>query len=262
MTSDGVVSALRRAGCVYAEDEARMLCDAAAGRADVLDRLVARRCAGEPLEHVVGYAELAGVRIAIRPGVFVPRRRSERLVRESAGLVARVADRPPVVVDLGCGSGALLVALLRMAPAGCVAYAIDSSPVAVDCARTNLSGVGVQVVHGTGLGALPSSVRGHVDVIMANLPYVPTAAIALLPREARLHEPRSTLDGGPDGLIPLGAALADAATWLRPDGHYVGELHESQVAAATRLARRYGFDCVASSDPEDGTAVIDLSIRR
>ena len=154
-----------------------------------------------------------------------------------------------------------VVSALRRA--GCVAYAIDSSPVAVDCARTNLSGAGGQVVQGTGLGALPSTLRGQVDVIMANLPYVPTEAIALLPREARLHEPRSTLDGGPDGLTPLAAALADAATWLRPDGHYVGELHESQVAAATRLAYRYGFDCVASSDPDDdGTAVVDLSIRR
>lgn len=256
-----VVAVLRRAGCVFAEDEARIISDAAAGQADALERLLARRCAGEPLELVVGFAELAGARVAIGPGVFVPRRRSERLVHVAAGLLGRVADRPPVVVDLGCGSGALLVAVLGLVPVRCVAYAIDVSPVAVACARANLSHPGARVIEGGGLSALPSTVRGHVDVIIANLPYVPTDAIALLPREARLYEPQTTLDGGPDGLTPFAQAVAEAPTWLRASGHYLGELHESQVGAATQIAQRQGLDFVAAVDTDDGTAVVDLSMR-
>lgn len=261
VTDREVVTALQSAGCVFAEEEARLILAAAAeGPAD-LDGLVARRCAGEPLELVVGYAEFAGVRVTVRPGVFVPRRRSERLVHEVAGLLARVHDHPPVVVDLGCGSGALLVALLDLIGTACTSYAIDNSPVAVACARENLAGTSALIIDDVGLGSLPTSARGTVDVIMANLPYVPTAAIPLLTREARLYEPRSTLDGGPDGLRPLATALGDASTWLRPDGHYVGELHESQVEAATALAGRLGFDCEAAVDAEDGTAVVDLSPR-
>ena len=259
MRDDDVVLALRQAGCVFAEEEARLIIAAAPRRSAELETLVARRCAGEPLERVVGYAEFAGIRVAIRPDVFVPRRRSERLVRDAAALLDRVEGRAPVVVDLGCGSGALLLALLGLMQSRCTAYAIDSSPAAVACARANLAGTGADVIQGFGLKDLPATARGVVDVIMANLPYVPTDAIALLPREARLFEPSSTLDGGPDGLVPLTAALAEASTWLRPGGHYVGELHESQVEAATRLAERYGFECVATVDPDDGTAVVDLT---
>ena len=207
---------------------------------------------------MVGYAELAGVRVAVGPGVFIPRRRSERLVRAAAARIDRVVASPPVVVDLGCGTAALLVALLDLVTSRCTAFAIDSSPAAVACARANL-GSSAQVLEGSGLGCLPAAVRGGVDVIMANLPYVPTDAIALLPREARLYEPRSTLDGGPDGLLPLADALREATTWLRPGGHYLGELHESQVDAAARLADGCGFDFVADVDPDDGTAVIELT---
>jgi release factor glutamine methyltransferase len=114
------------------------------------------------------------------------------------------------------------------------------------------------VIEGAGLAALPDTVRGRVDVIMANLPYVPTGSIGLLPREARLYEPMSTLDGGLDGLAPLTSALAEVATWLHPSGHYLGELHESQLEPATRLAGHFGFTCTASVDSDDRTAVVDL----
>ena len=258
VTEDAIVASLRRAGCVFAEEEAGLIRAAAAGDPAELDRLVTRRCAGEPLELVVGFAEVAGVRVAVGRGVFIPRRRSERLIRAAAARLERVEAHPPVVVDLGCGSGALLVALLDLLGHPCTAYAIDSSPVAVACARANL-GSSAHVLTGSGLAGLPGAVRGDVDVIMANLPYVPTGSIALLPREARLFEPRSTLDGGPDGLVPLASALREAVTWLRPGGHYLGELHDSQVDAAARLADRCGFDFAADVDPDDGTTVIELS---
>jgi release factor glutamine methyltransferase len=262
VTYDEVVGALRAAGCVFAEDEARMIIDAAGGGQAELERLMARRCAGEPLELVVGYAEFAGRRIAVRLGVFVPRQRSERLVRAVAERLEAVRRQQPVVVDLGCGSGALLVALLGMSEAPLLSYAIDTSPVAAECARENLEGTGAYVIEDAGLAALPDALRGQVDVIMANLPYVPTDSIPLLPREARLYEPFAALDGGSDGLGPLESALAEVGAWLRPSGHYLGELHESQVESATRLASRYGFFCTASVDPDDRTAVVDLVAER
>src|SRR3954469_3910348 len=101
-----VVRRLRAAGCVFAEDEARLLLREAR-TADELETLVGRRGGGEPLERGVGWAEFAGLRIAVGPGVFVPRRRTEVLVEEAAALAAPGA----VVVDLCCGSGALGVAV-------------------------------------------------------------------------------------------------------------------------------------------------------
>jgi len=109
-----VVAALRAAGCVFAEDEARLLIDAA-GTMDELAAMVARRAGGLPLEHVLGWAQFWGLRIVVEPGVFVPRRRSEFLVRQAAVLARRreTADRSPVVVvDLCCGSGAVGAALV------------------------------------------------------------------------------------------------------------------------------------------------------
>ena len=258
VTYETLVAALRAAGCVFAEDEATLIIEAADGRAEVVDAMAARRRAGEPLELVIGYADFGGVRVAIRPGVFVPRQRSVALVDAVAAQVSRIHDRRPVVVDLGCGTGALLMALL--ASVDCTGFAIDRSAEAAHCARENLAGTDAVVITGTGLGALPAHALGQVDVIMANLPYVPTAAIATLPREARLYEPWSTLDGGPDGLAPLAEALPGAAEWLRADGHYLGELHESQVDAAIRLADRHGFTCASTVDPDTATAIIDLTL--
>jgi release factor glutamine methyltransferase len=258
ITIDSVVAALRVAGCVFAEAEADLIIEAAGGRRDVVDELVARRCEGEPLELVVGFAELAGVRVRVQPGVFVPRRRSERLVTSVASRLKTINRDDPVLVDLGCGSAALLLAVLAQVDRALTAYAIDNSPIAVACARENLRGRRAEVLEGAGLAALPAHLTGRVDVIMANLPYVPTAAIPLLPREARLYEPQSTLDGGVDGLDPLRAALAAASTWLHAAGHYLGELHESQVDAAAALAAEHGLAFEASVDPDDGTAVIDL----
>src|SRR5512133_2173864 len=103
---DDVVARLRGAGCVFAEDEARLLL-AEAGSGEALEAMVARRVAGEPLEHVLGWAEFCGLRVAVAPGVFVPRRRTEALV-ETAVALGRVGA---VVVDLCCGSGALGLAV-------------------------------------------------------------------------------------------------------------------------------------------------------
>jgi release factor glutamine methyltransferase len=223
-----LVTRLRAAGCVFAEDEADALLSAAASPG-ALEALVARRVSGEPLELVLGWAAFAGLRIAVDPGVFVPRRRTELVVEVAAGLFAPRAGRP-VVVDLCCGSGAVGAALAAaLGPGGIELHAADVDPAAVRCARRNLGPVGGRVHEGDLYAALPAQLRGRVDLLAVNAPYVPTGAIALMPPEARDHEPRPALDGGTDGLEVQRRVAAGARGWLSPAGALVLETSARQA---------------------------------
>ncbi|CAM2842114.1 putative protein N(5)-glutamine methyltransferase [Prescottella defluvii] len=224
-----IVTALRAAGCVFAEAEAHVL-TAAAPTPDALSAMIARRVAGLPLEHVLGWAEFCGVRIQVGAGVFVPRRRSELLVRRAVALV-RPGD---VVVDLCCGSGALGVGVAGEVP-GVELHAADVDPAAVRCARRNVEPIGGHVYEGDLFEALPGSLRGRVAVVVANVPYVPSDAIALMPPEARDHEPRTALDGGPDGLDVQRAVAAEAPRWLRPGGHLLIETSGRQASMSADI---------------------------
>ncbi|MEU9129666.1 putative protein N(5)-glutamine methyltransferase [Kitasatospora sp. NPDC048540] len=244
-----VVGRLRAAGCVFAEEEAGLLLSAARSPAD-LSALVDRRVAGLPLEHVVGWAGFRGLRIAVDPGVFVPRRRTEFLVEQAAALA------PPgaVVVDLCCGSGALGAALAAATP-GLNLYAADVDPAAVRCARRNLPAD--RVFQGDLYGPLPAGLRGRVRILLANVPYVPTGEIGLLPAEAREHEARVALDGGADGLDVLRRVAAEAPRWLAPGGHLLFETSERQTPEAVAVVVRSGLTArVASSEELYSTVVI------
>lgn len=244
-----ITATLRSAGCVFAEDEATLLLDAASD--GDLARMVERRVAGEPLEVIVGWAEFCGLRIEIDPGVFVPRRRTELLVHEAA----RLATGPAVVLDLCCGSGALGVALAHRA--GPVSlYAADVEPAAVRCARRNVATVGGQVFEGDLDEPLPLSLRGAVDLLLANVPYVPTGDLGLMPPEARDHEPRVTLDGGADGLDVLRRVAAVAPTWLRPGGHLLVETSEEQAPAAVAAMTGAGLVARVVVDEDAGATVV------
>jgi release factor glutamine methyltransferase len=242
-----LVAALRAAGCVFAEEEARLLLDEASSPAELMT-WTARRMSGEPLEHVVGWAAFAGLRIAVDPGVFVPRRRSE--------LVVAVAAREPagVVVDLCCGSGALGAALADCWPEAEV-YAADSDPAAVACARRNLPPE--RVYAGDLYAALPAELRGRVDLLVVNAPYVPTGAIATMPREARDHEHHVALDGGGDGLDVQRRVAAEAVGWLGPGGRVVIETGRGQAERTAGLLVSAGFSATVDIDDEvGGTAVL------
>ncbi|KAB2971265.1 putative protein N(5)-glutamine methyltransferase [Streptomyces sp. SS1-1] len=226
LTHDAVVSALRAAGCVFAEDEARLLLSAAGGPGE-LAALVDRRVSGLPLELVLGWAEFAGLRIAVAPGVFVPRRRTEFLVRQALAHVPGAR----VVVDLCCGSGAVGAALAA-ALDGAELHAADIDPAAVRCARRNVAPFGGRVHEGDLFAALPAGLRGRVGILAANVPYVPTGEVPLLPAEARDHEPLVALDGGPDGLDVLRRVAAEAPRWLAPGGCLLIETSERQAPVA------------------------------
>ncbi|MGW2374489.1 putative protein N(5)-glutamine methyltransferase [Kitasatospora sp. NPDC001683] len=246
-----VVSRLRAAGCVFAEDEARILLSTAATTAE-LAAMVRARAQGRPLEHVVGWAEFAGLRIAVDPGVFVPRRRSEFLAAEAA----RLAGPGALVVDLCCGSGALGAAVAATAGHPIELYAADVDPVAVRCARRNLAGTGALLFEGDLFAALPEALRGRVEVLIANVPYVPTGDLELLPPEARLHEARPALDGGADGLDVLRRVAAAAPRWLVAGGALLFETSERQAAGALAVARAAGLAAAVSREEElDATVV-------
>lgn len=244
----GLAARLRAAGCVFAEEEAALLTAEAPSPAR-LEELVSRRVSGEPLEHLLGWAEFCGLRVAVAPGVFVPRRRSELLVREAAGLA------PPraVVVDLCCGSGAVAAALTDVLDHPEV-HASDVDPAAVACARRNLPAGAVHI--GDLFAALPPGLRGRVDVLVANVPYVPSSAIALMPPEARNSEPRTALDGGGDGLDVARRVVDGSRAWLAPGGSLLFEAGEAQIPAASRIVADAGLSARVVSDDGVGATVV------
>jgi release factor glutamine methyltransferase len=248
-TETAVVSRLRAAGCVFAEDEARLLVSES-GTPEDLAAMVDRRAAGTPLEYVLGWAGFCGLRIAVDEGVFVPRRRTEFLVDQAALL----AQSGAVVVDLCCGSGAVGAAL-----AGRVdrveLYAVDVDPAAVRCARRNVP-AGGRVFEGDLYEPLPAALRGRVDVLVANAPYVPTDAVELMPPEARLYEARMALDGGQDGLDILRRVIAAAPRWLAPDGHLLIETSERQAPHAVEAVTAAGLVARVASDERIGATVV------
>ncbi|MCW2633217.1 MAG: putative protein N(5)-glutamine methyltransferase [Pseudonocardia sp.] len=210
------------------------------------------RVAGTPLEQILGWAEFCGLRIVVEPGVFVPRRRTEFLVRQAADL----APPQAVVLDMCCGSGAVGAALAA-ALDGAEVHAADIDPAAVRCARRNLVAAGGQVYEGDLYEPLPAALRGRVDLLVANAPYVPTAAIALMPPEARDHEARVALDGGVDGLDVQQRVAASAPHWLAPSGHLLIETSQRQAPQTAEAFGRSGLiPRVVSSDELDSTVVI------
>jgi release factor glutamine methyltransferase len=268
-TDPQVVARLRAAGCVFAEEEAAILA-ASADTPAQLDAMVARRAGGEPLEQVVGWAEFAGLRVLVDPGVFVPRRRSEYLVEVAVRLAGRQGDAVPrVVVDLCCGTGALgLAVAVELAgdadgPAsaavrlrGVELHAADLDPAAVACARRNVTPAGGHVYAGDLFSALPVSLRGRIGVLICNAPYVPTSEIAFMPSEARDHEALMALDGGTDGLAVLRRVAADAPAWLAPGGVLLVETSERQAPAMATAMDATGLAARVHSDEEWGATVV------
>ncbi|MEU6225547.1 putative protein N(5)-glutamine methyltransferase [Streptomyces sp. NPDC047042] len=248
-----VVAALRAAGCVFAEDEARLIL-ATARDPQELAAMVARRASGLPLEHVLGWAEFGGLRIAVEAGVFVPRRRTEFLVAEA---LAQAPDAS-VVVDLCCGSGAVGAALAA-ALTGVELHVADIDPAAVRCARSNVAAYGGHAHEGDLFDALPADLRGRVGILAANVPYVPTDEVGLLPPEARDHEPLVALDGGGDGLDVLRRVAAGARRWLAPGGCLLVETSERQAPSAIEAFEAGGLATrLAISEELYATVVIGV----
>jgi release factor glutamine methyltransferase len=245
------VTTLRAAGCVFAEDEARLLLAAADGPVELAE-LVRRRADGLPLEVLLGWADFCGLRVAVEPGVFVPRQRSAFLVEQAVASVRRGS----VVVDLCCGTGAVGLAMVA-ALGDLQLHAVDLDPAAVRCAGRNLGGVGARVYTGDLYEPLPAALRGRVEVVVANAPYVPTDAIDLMPVEAREHEPRLALDGGPDGLDLHRRVAIGAPDWLAPGGSLLIETSPQQAGRGAEAMAGAGLTArILESEERQCTVVI------
>ncbi|NYE93927.1 release factor glutamine methyltransferase [Psychromicrobium silvestre] len=236
-----ITDRLRAAGCVFAEEEADLLLSTSQDLAE-LEELVRRRAEGFPLEYLLGWAEFCGLRIAVTPGVFVPRRRTEFLAAQAIELAQRAETA--VLLDLCCGAGAVAAAVAAALP-GVELYAADIDPEAVGCARRNLSDPGngtvTRVFEGDLFAPLPDSLAGRINVIAVNAPYVPTEEIALMPPEARLYEARAALDGGTDGLQVQRRIAAEASRWLAPEGHLLIETSERQAPQTAEIFAARGL---------------------
>lgn len=247
---DQVAARLRAAGSVFAEEEADLLLSELSGTE--LELAVADRTAGEPLEHILGWAEFAGLRILVHPGVFVPRRRSVLLLEQALAHLPRHG----VLVELCCGTAAIATAVAA-GRADVTVHASDIDPAAVACARENLEQYGGRVGLGDLGAAVPPELVGRVDVVVANAPYVPTGQIDLMPREARRHEPLAALDGGPDGTRMQDRVVAAAVELLAPSGVVIVESSRVQAeTTASRMLWRGFTPRVVVDDELDATCVV------
>ncbi|WP_019013992.1 peptide chain release factor N(5)-glutamine methyltransferase [Elioraea tepidiphila] len=247
---------LRAAGIEGPRREARLLLGHVLGRAPGLltieardpvgaaeaarfRELVARRAAHVPAAHLAGTRGFWTLDLIVTPDVLIPRPDSETLIEAA---LAALPDRPTVrrVLDLGTGSGALLLAALSEFPAA-IGLGVDRSPAALAVARANAARAGLADRALFVCGHWSAALDGGFDLVLANPPYVPSGDIAGLEPEVREHDPRAALDGGVDGLDAYRAILADLPRILLPDGVAVLELGAGQGADVSRLAAARGL---------------------
>jgi len=199
------------------------------------DSLVERRLADEPLQYIEGTVAFGPVELLVDPRVLVPRPETEYLFEQ----VIEMADDPDVIVDLCTGSGNLALALAATFPEADV-YAVDLSPGAVAVARSNAdrNDLAIEVLIGDLFDPLPEAIKGSVDVLVSNPPYLATDELANVPSDV-LREPEMALVWGPRGDEVLAAIAAEASEWLSPDGILACEISEFHGDTITRLFERY-----------------------
>ena len=215
-----------------------MVSDVARRSAGTFAAYVDRRAAREPLQHITGRAFFRHLELAVGPGVFVPRPETE-MVAEAAIEAARAVagHAPPVVVDLGTGSGAIALAVAGEVPASRV-HAVESDPDAYAWASRNCSGSGVDLRLGDMADAF-ADLDGAVDVVVSNPPYIPVGAVVRDP-EVATYDPSLALWSGSDGLDAMRVLEVTAARLLRPGGTVVAEHADLQGSSAPEVFRHTG----------------------
>ncbi|MFP5318553.1 MAG: peptide chain release factor N(5)-glutamine methyltransferase [Acidimicrobiia bacterium] len=211
-----------------------------------VESMVARRAAGEPLQYVTGRWGFRALDVFVDRRVLIPRPETEAVVEVALGELRRlrVAGRPAVVADLGTGSGVIALSMASEGPAE--VWASDASAEALAVARANLAGLGsrharsVRLVQGRWFEALPAELRGGIDVVVSNPPYV--ADGEALPPEVADWEPPEALFAGPTGLEAVAEIVAAAPAWLARPGALVVEIAPHQAGAALRMAREAGLE--------------------
>lgn len=223
------------------------------------EALLARRLAGEPVARILGRREFWSLPFVLSPAVLDPRPDSEVVVETTLALFA---DRPPrTVVDLGTGSGCLLLALLHEWPEA-RGHGVDRSAATLAVARTNADALGLapraRFHQSDWLADCAARITDRIDVLVANPPYIAAGEIAGLAPEVRDHDPRTALDGGPDGLdayrVIAGQLAAPPWAARLGDRPVVFEIGAAQAAAVTAIMAAVGFRRVALRDDYGGRA--------
>ena len=204
-------------------------------RCEAVDALLQRRLRREPIAYVLGQREFYGLDFLVAPGVLIPRLDSESLVEEALRLLRPSGEVSAVIADVGCGSGVLGIALAVALPSARI-HAIDISEAALDLTARNAERHAVSARVHLHHGSLLEPLKERVNVIVANLPYVPASQIPLLEPEVSRYEPREALDGGDDGLDLVRALLASAPGAMHDSGALICELDSSQMVEAQAAA--------------------------
>jgi len=206
---------------------------------------IERRAAGEPLQYVTGEVPFRHLVLHVRPGTFIPRPETEVLVDVALAALPPASDAGPFVIDVCTGSGAVAVSIAFERPDAHV-QATEVVPATATVARLNAEKAGVAgrvtVLEGDLFAPLDPKLRGRVDVVTANPPYIPTAEMADLPPEVVSFEPRVALDGGVDGLDVVRRIVDEARVWLRPGGALVIETDTNRVKDTAELMHRWYED--------------------
>lgn len=206
-----------------------------------LSGMVERRLAGEPLQYVLGHWGFRKLDLMVDRRVLIPRPETEQVVEWAIAEARALGRRPLRAVDLGTGSGAIAISLA--VELGGEVWATDVSAEALEVATANMAGVGMaarrmRAVQGWWWKALPDELRGGVDVVVCNPPYV--GERDPLPPEVIDYEPVIALKSGPEGMDAIAEVIRDAPDWLAPGGVLVVELDPRQSAAAVTLATSSG----------------------
>jgi release factor glutamine methyltransferase len=257
-----VAAAFRNAGLTEAELDGRVLTEAALGldasalllnpdipltkdEATRLDGYAARRISREPVARILGHREFWGLDFALSPATLVPRPDSETIVRAALdhARAAHSPDEPIRILDLGTGTGCLLLALLHEWPAA-FGIGIDLAPEATRTARENARRLGLSDRAAFMVGRWSGALDARFDVVLSNPPYIPSADIAGLETEVRWHDPMLALDGAATGLAAYQAIATELPRLLAPDGIAVLELGIGQAEPVTALARTTGLELI------------------
>ena len=211
-----------------------------------LTAMLARRCAGEPVQYILGSADFMGLKFEVSPGVLIPRQDTETLV-EAALIALQGAGERPDVLDLCTGSGCIGLSLASLAPHARVTLS-DASREALEIAKRNMHALGVKadLRHGDLFAAVG---RARFDLIVSNPPYIPRGDLAELQKEVQ-YEPRMALDGGPDGLDFYRRIAADAEKHLNPGGSIYLEVGIGEAPAVLALLKA-SLPCVEAGTIRD-----------